>query len=162
MPGGHRRILSPFTGCKKRKAWNKTREKYMLEERRQNLGETDRVSCYNQEEWLEEFLDDKSAFYNCSKTDDSDNDDENCNEHIEAVIHRCFSNKVFLKSFAGKHLCGSFFLMKLQALRPLKTFSLKKVITSAYYKSSNSSGFKPVLEKTVCGIFLIFFSIEFY
>ena len=66
MPGGHRRILSPFTGCKKRKAWNKTREKYMLEERRQNLGETDRGSCYNQEKWLEEFLDDKSEFYNCS------------------------------------------------------------------------------------------------
>ena len=34
-------ILSPFTGCKKRKAWNKTRKKYMSEERRQNLVETD-------------------------------------------------------------------------------------------------------------------------
>ena len=29
MSDGHKRILSPFTGCKKRKAWNQTREKYM-------------------------------------------------------------------------------------------------------------------------------------
>ena len=33
------------------KTWNKTREKYMLEERRQNLAETDRGSYYNQKEW---------------------------------------------------------------------------------------------------------------
>ena len=37
-------ILSPFTGCKKWKAWSKTREKYMPKERRQNLAETDRGS----------------------------------------------------------------------------------------------------------------------
>ena len=30
------------------------REKYMPEERRQNSAETDRESCCNQEEWLEE------------------------------------------------------------------------------------------------------------
>ena len=29
MPHGRKRIFSPFTGCKKRKAWNKTREKYI-------------------------------------------------------------------------------------------------------------------------------------
>ena len=46
MSAGRKRILSPFTGRKKRKAWNKTREKYMPEERRQNLAETDRGSCY--------------------------------------------------------------------------------------------------------------------
>ena len=44
MSDGRKLILSPFTGRKKRKAWNKTREKYMPEERRQNLAETDRVS----------------------------------------------------------------------------------------------------------------------
>ena len=44
MPDGHKRILSPFAGCKKRKAWNKTREKYMPVKRRQNLSETDRGS----------------------------------------------------------------------------------------------------------------------
>ena len=48
----------------------------MLEKRRQNLAETDRGSYYNQEEWVEEFLDDKGAFYNGSESDDSDNDDE--------------------------------------------------------------------------------------
>ena len=44
LPGGHKRILSYFTDRKKQKAWNKTREKYMPEERRQNLAETDRRS----------------------------------------------------------------------------------------------------------------------
>ena len=42
MSDGRKRILSPFTGRKKRKTWNKTGEKYMPEERRQNLAETDR------------------------------------------------------------------------------------------------------------------------
>ena len=35
----------------------------MPEERRKNLAKTDRGSFYNQEEWVEEFLDDKGAFY---------------------------------------------------------------------------------------------------
>ena len=61
MPDGRKRILSPFTGRKKRKAWNKTREKYMPVKRRQNLAETDRGSYYK-EEWLEKFLDSKGAF----------------------------------------------------------------------------------------------------
>ena len=34
-------------------------EKYMPEERRQNLAETDRGSFYNQEESIEEFLNNK-------------------------------------------------------------------------------------------------------
>ena len=42
MSDGCKRILIPFTGCKKRKAWNKAREKYMLINRRQNLAETDK------------------------------------------------------------------------------------------------------------------------
>ena len=91
MSGGHKRILSPFTGHKKQKAWNKTREEYMSEERRQNLAETDRGSYYNQEERLEEFLDDKGAFCDGSESDDSENGDENYNENIEAVVHRCSS-----------------------------------------------------------------------
>ena len=40
--------MSPFTVRKKRKAWNKTREKYMLVKRRQI--EIDRVSYYNRED----------------------------------------------------------------------------------------------------------------
>ena len=37
MPDGRKRILSSFTECKKQKAWNKTREKYMPLKRRQIL-----------------------------------------------------------------------------------------------------------------------------
>ena len=48
MSDGRKLILSPFTGCKKRKAWNKTREKYMPVKRRQI--ETDRGSYYNKED----------------------------------------------------------------------------------------------------------------
>ena len=45
MSDGCKLILSPFTGLKKQKAWNKTREKYMRVKRRQT--ETDRGSYYN-------------------------------------------------------------------------------------------------------------------
>ena len=48
MSDGRRRILSPFNGCKKRKAWNKTRGNYMSVKRRQNLAETDRGSRYKE------------------------------------------------------------------------------------------------------------------
>ena len=40
MSGGHKRILSPINSRKKRKAWSKTREKYLPQERRKNLAET--------------------------------------------------------------------------------------------------------------------------
>ena len=43
------------------------------------------------EEWFEEFLDNKSAFYNGRESDDSDNDDENYNENIEVVVSSCSS-----------------------------------------------------------------------
>ena len=57
----------------------------------EDLAETDRGSYYNQEEWLEEFLDDKGAFYNGIESDDSDNDDENYKENIGPVVCKCFS-----------------------------------------------------------------------
>ena len=41
-------ILSPFTRCEKQKAWNKTREKYMLVKRKQI--EANRGSYYNKED----------------------------------------------------------------------------------------------------------------
>ena len=63
----------------------------MPEERRQNLAETDRGSYYKQEEWLEAFLEEKSAFSDGSERDDSDHDDEDYNENIEAFIRRCSS-----------------------------------------------------------------------
>ena len=62
--------MGPFTGCKKRKAWNKSRVKYVLVTRRQNLAETDKGS-YCKEEWLEEFLDSKGAFYNGNESDNN-------------------------------------------------------------------------------------------
>ena len=46
MSDGRKLILSSFTGSKKRKAWNKTREKNMPEERRQNLAKAVRGSYY--------------------------------------------------------------------------------------------------------------------
>ena len=61
MPDGRKRILSPFTGRKKRKVWNKTREKYKRLKRRQSFAETDRGSYYK-EEWLEEFQTVKAHF----------------------------------------------------------------------------------------------------
>ena len=86
MSDSRKRILTPFTGRKNRKAWNKTREKYMPEERKQNSAETDKRSYHNQEEWSI-----KAPFYNGSESDDSDNDDENYNENIEAAVRRCSS-----------------------------------------------------------------------
>ena len=71
MPDGRKRILTPFTSYKKRKTWNKTREKYMSVKRRQNLAETDRGSYYTEEQ-LEEFLDIKGAFYNGNENDNND------------------------------------------------------------------------------------------
>ena len=56
MSGGHERILSPLTSRKKQKAWNKTREKYMPQERRQNLPETDRGSYYKTIEMVRSIL----------------------------------------------------------------------------------------------------------
>ena len=47
MSDGRKLILSPFAGSKKRKAWNKTREKYMLVKRRQT--EPNRGSYFNKE-----------------------------------------------------------------------------------------------------------------
>ena len=72
MSDGGKRILSPFTGCKKQKASNKTREKYMPVKRRHSFAE----SCYK-EERLEE-LGSKGEFYNVSE---SDNHYEGCNEN---------------------------------------------------------------------------------
>ena len=99
----------------------------MPEERRQNLAETDRESFYNQEEQVEEFLDDKDAFYNGSESDDDDNDDGNYNENGSIRSQMFFKTGVLKNSanFTGKDLCWSFFLRKLQAQRPVTLF--KKV-----------------------------------
>ena len=49
MSDGCKIILSPFTGRKKPKIWNKAKEKYMPIKRRQDLTETGRGSYYNTE-----------------------------------------------------------------------------------------------------------------
>ena len=79
MFNGRKRTPSPFTWCKKGKAWNKTRAKHMPVKRRQNLGETVMRSYYSKER-LEEFLGNKGVFYN---DNDSDNDDESYNKNNE-------------------------------------------------------------------------------
>ena len=76
MSDGCKQILSPSTARKKRKAWNKTRGKYMSVKRKQNLAETDKGSYYNKGKWSEEFLDGKDAFHNGSENDDIDNDEQ--------------------------------------------------------------------------------------
>ena len=76
MPDGCKRILSLFTRLKKRKAWNKSTEKYMPVKRRQNLAETDGGSYYKQE-WLEEFLDSKGTCYNDNESDNDGSYNEN-------------------------------------------------------------------------------------
>ena len=53
----------------------------MTKENRQNLADTDRGWCYNQEEWLEEFLEDKGIFYN-----DSDSDSETYNNESSSMV----------------------------------------------------------------------------
>ena len=88
MSGGRKRILSPSTGRKNGKAWNKTREKYMPVKGRQNLAETGRG-------WLEEFLNSKVAFYNGYE---SDNDDESYNENNEKKqLPEGFANSCYKK-----------------------------------------------------------------
>ena len=97
MPNGLKRILSSFTGHKKRKAWNKTREKCMPVKRKQNLAETDRVSYYK-EEWLEEFLDSKCSFYNGNE---SDNDENNEQQQLpEGFANSCYKivSPIFYKN----------------------------------------------------------------
>ena len=90
MSAGPRRIMSPFTGRKKQKPWNNTRENYMPEGRRQNLTKRQGIILQSRG-MVDEFLDNKGAFYNGSENDDGDNDDENYNENMEAVVGRCSS-----------------------------------------------------------------------
>ena len=63
----------------------------MSEKSRQNLTEAGRGSYYNQEEWVEEFLDDEGPFYN-GERDDKVNDNENYKENMEALVCR-YSSK---------------------------------------------------------------------
>ena len=102
MSDGRKQILSPFTGRKNRKASNKTREKHMLVKRRQNLPETGSGS-YCKEEWLEEFLGSKGAFYNGNE---SDNDDESYIENNEyQQLPKGFANSFY--KIVSPYFCKS-------------------------------------------------------
>ena len=68
MAEGRKRILIPFTGRRKRKAW-KTRETYIPLKRRWSLAEIDRGSYYK-EECIDKFLDSKGAFTVVMKVND--------------------------------------------------------------------------------------------
>ena len=46
MSDGRKRLLSPLAGFKTRKAWNKTREKYIPVKRKQNLAEAHLKGSY--------------------------------------------------------------------------------------------------------------------
>ena len=69
MPDGRKRILGPITGRKKWKAWNKTRVKYVPVKRRQNFCWNRQGIILYKEEWSEEYLDSKGAFYNGNESD---------------------------------------------------------------------------------------------
>ena len=87
MSGDRKRILSPFTGRKKRKAWNKTRDKMYAWRKKKILAETDRGSYYKQEVWLEAFFDDIRAFSDGCESDGSDNDDKH--SFADVLQNRC-------------------------------------------------------------------------
>ena len=116
----------------------------MSEERRQNLAETDRGSYYNPEEWFEEFLDGKAAFYNDGESDDSDIEDQNYNENNEqqqlsedfgnnyckivssvmnnfAVCKHCSGTRLLVDDVASSHGYGSIwnFTCEKEIARPI-------------------------------------------
>ena len=80
MSADRKRILSSFGGRKKRIPTNKKERTVMTKENRQNLADTDRASYYNQEKWLEEFLEDKGIFYNNSDSDSETYDNESSSD----------------------------------------------------------------------------------
>ena len=73
-------------GRKKWKTWINTRENYKLVKRKENLDGTNRGLYGNNEEWLDNFLDGKGAFYNGIESADSDNDDETYNENNDQQL----------------------------------------------------------------------------
>lgn len=68
-----KRINNPFTGVKKRRAWNKNVKQTINDERKVKLAESDRGSYYKQEEWIEKYLTAGSSLRNCTYQDDLEN-----------------------------------------------------------------------------------------
>ena len=63
MSDGCKQILSPFTGRKKRKAWNKIKDKHIPAKRRQNITETNKKHITKRND-QKNFLDSKDRLYN--------------------------------------------------------------------------------------------------
>ena len=119
--------MSPFTGCNKRKAWNRTREKYMPVKGKQNLAKTDRGSYYK-EEWLEQFLDGKGAVYNCNE---SDNNDGSYNENNEQQwLQEGFANSCckIVSPILLQNLINDFAICKHYSGTPLLVEDVRQVL----------------------------------
>ena len=84
----------------------------MPKKRKQNSAETDWGSYHNQEECLEEFLDDKAAFYNNSESDEA------CNFFKNRLQHRCVTMK-FCKPFKDTFFTEHMRWLLLQDLQEL-------------------------------------------
>ena len=86
-------------------------------------------------------LGNKGAFYNGIESDNSDNDDENYNENIGAVIRRCrwfFKINVLENfiNFSGKHLCLIFFFIEVVGPKARLQHKCKET-----FSQNNSGGF---------------------
>ena len=91
MSADRMRVLSPFSGRKKRIPPNKKQRTVMAKENRQNLVNPDWGSHYNQDEWLEEFLEGKGIFYNDSDSDSETYDNESSSDSDDEQEEVCES-----------------------------------------------------------------------
>ena len=91
MSADRMRVLSPFSGRKKRIPPNKKQRTVMAKENRQNLVDPDWGSHYNQDEWLEEFLEGKGIFYNDSDSDSETYDNESSSDSDDEQEEVCES-----------------------------------------------------------------------
>ena len=107
MSADQKHILSQFGGHKKRIPPNKKQRTVRTKENGQYLA--DRVSYYNQEEWLEEFLEDEGIFYNDSSSDSETYDNESSNDgddEQEEVFESFNINSQLINDFAVCKHCG--------------------------------------------------------
>ena len=78
MSDQRKRISSnPFTGKKKRKAWNK-KPKTFESEKKENLAISDKGSYYNQGQWLEEY--ENGLYFDLESSEETDFSDDDLSE----------------------------------------------------------------------------------
>ena len=91
MSDGHKRILSPFTGCKKQKAWNQTREKYMpVKQTKLSWNRSRGIILRRGTD--RRVLDSKGACYNGNESDDDESYYENNGRQQlpEGFVNSCY------------------------------------------------------------------------